>query len=86
MRDIYERLKSTRADMLGTDDERHYWDCHEAADEIMRLRDALDEVVLAWDSRCCEPVDEWLAGEMRPAIDEARAILANKQKAPDDEV
>ena len=38
MRDIYDRLKSARADMLGTDDEQHYWDCHEAADVIARLR------------------------------------------------
>jgi hypothetical protein len=27
--------------MLGTDDEQHYWDCHEAAAEIERLRLAL---------------------------------------------
>jgi hypothetical protein len=24
--------------MLGTDDEQHYWDCHDAAAEIERLR------------------------------------------------
>ena len=43
--------------------------------EIERLRAALDEVVLAWESRCCEPVEEWLAGEMKPAIDEAKSLL-----------
>jgi hypothetical protein len=38
MSDITTRLRQTRADMLGTDDEQHYWDCHEAAAEIERLR------------------------------------------------
>ena len=37
MTDLVKRLRSTRADMLGTDDEDHYWDCHEAAKEIERL-------------------------------------------------
>jgi uncharacterized protein YhaN len=36
--DITRRLRQTRADMLGTPDEDHYWDCHEAAGEIERLR------------------------------------------------
>ena len=27
--------------MLGTDDEQHFSDCHEAADEIERLRHAM---------------------------------------------
>jgi hypothetical protein len=35
---IVTRLRQTRADMIGTDDEDHYWDCHEAAGEIERLR------------------------------------------------
>ena len=30
-------LRRTRADMLGTDDEDHYWECHRAAAEIERL-------------------------------------------------
>jgi hypothetical protein len=38
MSDITTRLRQTRADMLGTDDEQHYFDCHEAAGEIERLR------------------------------------------------
>jgi len=38
MSDITTRLRQTRADMLGTDDEQHYWDCHDAAAEIERLR------------------------------------------------
>jgi hypothetical protein len=36
--DLATRLRQTRADMLGTADEDHYWDCHEAAGEIERLR------------------------------------------------
>jgi hypothetical protein len=36
--DIARRLRQTRADMLGTADEDHYWDCHAAAHEIERLR------------------------------------------------
>jgi hypothetical protein len=39
--DIARRLRQTRADMIGTDDEQHYWDCHEAAHEIERLRLAI---------------------------------------------
>jgi hypothetical protein len=38
MPDITTRLQQTRADMIGTDDEQHYFDCHEAAGEIERLR------------------------------------------------
>ena len=38
MTDIAARLRQTRANMLGTDDEEHYFDCHEAAGEIERLR------------------------------------------------
>lgn len=36
--DITTRLRQTRADMIGTDDEEHYYDCHEAAGDIERLR------------------------------------------------
>jgi hypothetical protein len=36
--DIVTRLRQTRADMIGTADEGHYFDCHEAAAEIARLR------------------------------------------------
>ena len=39
--DIVKRLRRTRATMLGTDDEQHFSDCHEAADEIERLRHAM---------------------------------------------
>ena len=36
--DIATRLRQTRANMIGTGDEQHYWDCVEAAAEIERLR------------------------------------------------
>ena len=38
--DIARRLRQTRANMLGTDDEQHYWDCVEAAAEIELLEAA----------------------------------------------
>jgi hypothetical protein len=38
MTDIVTRLRQARANMIGTDDEQHYFDCHEAAGEIERLR------------------------------------------------
>ena len=31
--------------MIGTDDEAHYWDCHEAAGEIERLRTIMYRIV-----------------------------------------
>ena len=37
MSDLVRRLRSTRADMLGTDDEQHYWDCVKAANRIEEL-------------------------------------------------
>jgi len=37
MSEHVSNLRRTRANMLGTDDEAHYWECHEAADEIERL-------------------------------------------------
>ena len=42
--DIVTRLRQTRADMIGTEDEPHYWDCHEAAAEIERLREAIRRI------------------------------------------
>jgi hypothetical protein len=38
--DITVRLRQTRANMLGTGDEQHYWDCIDGAIEIERLRTA----------------------------------------------
>jgi len=49
MSDIVTRLRQTRANMIGTDDEQHYFDCHDAAAEIERLRltDAEREAIAA---------------------------------------
>ena len=44
-RDIVTRLRQTRANMIGTDDESHYWDCHDAAEEIERLRAELKRLI-----------------------------------------
>lgn len=38
---LVNKLKATRANMLGTDDEQHYWDCHEAAALIRRQQEQL---------------------------------------------
>lgn len=48
--DIAKRLRSTRADMIGTDDEQHYWDCHDAAREIESLRGSLMAIQLGLDN------------------------------------
>jgi hypothetical protein len=34
---IVVRMRQTRSNMIGTDDEEHYWDCQKAAEEILRL-------------------------------------------------
>jgi hypothetical protein len=44
--DITIRLRQTRANMIGTDDCDHYFDCHEAAKEIEKLRDKIVELEL----------------------------------------
>lgn len=43
--DLPRRLRQTRANMLGTEDEQHYWDCHDAAAEIERLQKIIDDYV-----------------------------------------
>lgn len=42
MNDIVRNLRATRADMLGTEDEEHYWDCHKAAEYIEQLQAVVD--------------------------------------------
>lgn len=54
-RDIPTRLRQTRANMLGTEDEQHYWDCHDAAAEIERLR--LTDVERASMTRAIETLE-----------------------------
>ena len=58
---IVTRLRQTRADMIGTDDEQHYFDCHKAAAEIERLRrwatltDA-ERQAIAWFAEAGKPL------------------------------
>jgi hypothetical protein len=70
--DIARRLRQTRANMLGTADEEHYWDCHAAADEIerQRLTDAEREAVEAAATFADE--DGWL---MKKHIATLRGLL-----------
>ena len=42
--DIVIRLRKTRANMIGTDDEQHYWDCVDAAIEIEQLRQRIERL------------------------------------------
>ena len=48
MSNSIRNLRSTRADMIGTHDEEHYWHCHEAASYIeilLRARAADDRTI-----------------------------------------
>jgi hypothetical protein len=73
--DIVERLRQTRADMIGTDDEQHYWDCHDAAAEIERLRLAIrrladqDATLSVCDGAVTVTMDATITDEERVAIE-----------------
>ena len=78
MSDIVERMRKTRADMIGTEDEDHYFDCHDAANEIERLRaenermrDALEKIV---SIQCDKYSDDF--AEIEEAQKIARAVLS----------
>jgi hypothetical protein len=56
--------------MIGTDDEQHYWDCHQAADHIESLRQEvrtqrLEIAGLREERRTLVDAD-------RPAVDDVR--------------
>jgi hypothetical protein len=76
---IVARLRQTRADMIGTDDEQHYWDCQDAATEIERLRLAIrrlaeqDATLSVVSGSVIVQMDETLTDAEREAIE--RAIL-----------
>ena len=69
------RLRQTRADMIGTDDENHYWDCHDAAAEIDRLREAIrsladqDATLSVQGGNVTVTMDATLTDEEREAIE-----------------
>jgi len=75
MTDIATRLRQTRADMIGTDDENHYWDCHDAAAEIDRLREATlrladqDATLSVSGGNVTVTLDATLTDEEREAIE-----------------
>lgn len=72
--DIVTRLRQTRADMIGTDDEPHYWDVHEAAGEIEKLRSLArfqDRVIRSGDVACLT-IDE------RASLDKAISEFEDK--------
>lgn len=54
MNDIATRLRQTRANMIGTEDEDHYWDCQDAADEIERQRKLINDYVKICQSYALE--------------------------------
>ena len=80
--DIARRLRQTRADMIGTDDEQHYWDCHEAAHEIERLRLAIrrlaeqDATLSVCEGNVTVTMDATLTDAEREAIGWAIAATA----------
>jgi len=74
--DIVTRLNQTRADMLGNDDEDHYWDCHEAAGEIERLRSQPCPYVTGSVTRYCTLTPFTLTDAEREAIGWAIAATA----------
>ena len=74
MTDIIERLRQTRADMLGTEDEQHYSDCHEAADTIEALR--AENARLRKELR---DADEMLLGQARTIRDYQDAAMGETE-------
>jgi predicted DNA binding protein len=63
--------------MIGTDDENHYWDCHAAADEIERLREAIrrladqDATLSVSGGNVTVTLDATLTDQEREAIETA---------------
>jgi hypothetical protein len=61
--------------MIGTDDENHYWDCHDAAAEIERLREAIrrladqDATLSVQGGNVTVTIDATLTDEEREAIE-----------------
>jgi len=81
--DIVTRLNQTRADMLGTDDEDHYGDCHEAAGEIERLRSQPCPYVTGTVTRYCTLTPFTLTDAEREAIRFAAVVYEQGGRAAD---
>jgi hypothetical protein len=75
--DIVVRLRRTRADMIGTDDEEHYSDCHEAAHVIEELQDEITNLnELAKDRYCTMQTEiERLRAALAESCDENRTVV-----------
>ena len=74
MSDITTRLRQTRADMIGTDDEQHYWDCYDAAAAIERLRltdEEREAISRVYDLLC----DRSRELQSATRLDEARPLI-----------
>lgn len=75
--DICVKLRRARANMLGTDDEELYWACHDAAEEVERLRSVAPRWV---------PVTERLPGEYETVlVATGGSVSAGEIRFPDDE-
>lgn len=80
--DIVVRLRRTRADMIGTDDEAHYWDVHDAAGEIEKLRSLVrfqDRVIRSGDAAC-------LTTEERASLEEAVGEFRERGNLASDQI
>ena len=82
---IATRLRQTRADMLGTDDEDHYWDCHAAASHIELLEaaykssgSALAVIDGGFNNAVAEIQRLRLTAAEREAVERAADLIDNK--------
>jgi hypothetical protein len=95
------QLRKARASMLGTDDEKLYWDCHEAAGEIEHLQRKVAELEAAIAKQACgvlqlfnctrwnmDNYTTWLGGLLILAEDEkqAREIFRANERGKEPEM
>lgn len=75
MNEHASNLYRTRANMLGTDDEEHYWQCHDAAKEIERQAFALKTIA----TLPMVEQDSMLSANMRKIAQDALAVRVNAE-------
>lgn len=85
--DIVVRLRRTRANMIGTDDEEHYWDVHDAANEIESLRSRIDTADIThrlrrWSHDVNAVSASDLMDEAANVIESLRRELLSKRSRP----
>jgi hypothetical protein len=71
--DICDRLRLAPAHLIGTVDEDTYWACHEAADEIERLR-LTDEERVALKTVMRRVREDYFAGRFADSVEVAAVI------------